>query len=283
MKNICLFLPVLFLNAIGYTQNTPSDTSYDMEENESGIVVEKFDSINRDENRFNYDNIIFKKGVNYYYSYKHLTVSGEAFRFLYTDSTALWNFTSADSISPDAIVEIKITLKDGQFPFNKIHPDYSQSVISYSYQKKDGPAKFGESTGVIENKRNIWLHPPRAQYFKILEINPFPYIKLPYQKGEQWHWELSIGDTWADARWKTWHGIIENSYEYETWGKEHLDTPLGNLECIIVKSSAKSSLGSTFLTSWFHPDFGFVKLDYTNIDGSKTLLELTRIEEHSDN
>lgn len=40
------------------------------------------------------------------------------------------------------------------------------------------------------------------------------------------------------------------------------------------ESTATSRIGSTQLTAYFHPGYGFVKVDYTNIDPSKTVLEL---------
>ena len=43
----------------------------------------------------------------------------------------------------------------------------------------------------------------------------------------------------------------------------------------VFDSTATSRLGETHLTALFHPKYGFVKLDYTNIDGSRTVLELT--------
>jgi hypothetical protein len=36
---------------------------------------------------------------------------------------------------------------------------------------------------------------------------------------------------------------------------------------------------SASLRSWFHPDYGFVRLDYKNIDGSEIRLELERVVE----
>jgi hypothetical protein len=37
-------------------------------------------------------------------------------------------------------------------------------------------------------------------------------------------------------------------------------------------------LGTTKLKSFFNENFGFVKLDYTNIDGTKTIIELEKVE-----
>ena len=127
-------------------------------------------------------------------------------------------------------------------------------------------------SGAIENEANVWIHPPRDKYFKILELNPFPYAKAPYEIGTKWTWNLGIVDHWADERWKVWEGQIENEYDYEITNKRTLKTGIGEIECFVIESNAKSRIGETKLTAYFNTEYGFVKLDYTNIDGSKTNL-----------
>lgn len=56
--------------------------------------------------------------------------------------------------------------------------------------------------------------------------------------------------------------------------KVKITTKLGKLKCFVIESEASSELGTTRLVAYFHPKYGFVKLDYTNIDGSKTILTL---------
>jgi len=46
----------------------------------------------------------------------------------------------------------------------------------------------------------------------------------------------------------------------------------------VIDSKAKSNLGETELIAYFNEAFGFVKLEYTNIDGTKTYLELASVE-----
>ena len=75
-----------------------------------------------------------------------------------------------------------------------------------------------------------------------------------------------------------WKGGIENNYEYEIVDKKNISTKLGNLECYIVNAKAKSRIGETELISYFNFKYGFVKLEYKNIDGTKTILELEKVE-----
>jgi len=118
------------------------------------------------------------------------------------------------------------------------------------------------------------MHPPRDKYFRILELNPFPFIQAPYEIGNTWDWSLTIGSSWGDKRWKTWEGNITNTYQYEITDKRMIKTDMGKIECFEVQSTASSRIGSTQLVALFSPIYGFVSLDYTNIDSSRTLLEL---------
>jgi hypothetical protein len=111
----------------------------------------------------------------------------------------------------------------------------------------------------------------------ILELNPFPFIQKPYQIGNKWKWNLRIGDHWSDERWKKWSGSIENKYDYEIIGQETINIKNENISCWVVSASASSVIGKTSLVLHFNETKGFVKLDYTNIDGSHVIMELVEI------
>jgi hypothetical protein len=89
---------------------------------------------------------------------------------------------------------------------------------------------------------------------------------------------LEFGSHWADKRWLTWEGSNENTYSYEITDKLTLQTTLGRLECFVVKGLAKSNIGQTHLTAYYNNEYGFIKLDYINIDGTKTVIELEKVE-----
>ena len=243
--------------------------TYKLKADGESIKVESFDSKVIDENKFNHNNKIFKVGTEFVYSYEHITNENEICYFKNTNNKQGWNFVKQNSINSSTIKRIKILVADGN-PMSKHNPDYNQTNLKYSF---DDEIMFSMS-GVIENEANLWMHPPRSSYFKILELNPFPYIKAPYEIGNKWKWNLKIGDSWADKRWRKWEGSIENKCKYEIINKTKLETELGVLECYVIKSNAKSRIGHTELTAFFNEKFGFVKLNYTNIDGTKTNLEL---------
>ncbi|MES1218456.1 MAG: hypothetical protein ABUT20_23315 [Bacteroidota bacterium] len=253
------------------------------ETDDDGITVEKFESTNVDENRYNQNNSIYKVGRKFTFSYVYSDTSGVKFLMtkgnLNNQNMYDWTFEKMDKKDTNSVFQIILSVNSGLSPFIQQIPGYNQTVISYDFKLLSGDLlNFNEMTGLIENEKNIWIHPPRTNFFKILEINPFPYIKKPLIIGTRWAWRLKFGSHWADKRWLAWEGSNENIYNYEITGKIMLPSKLGNIDCFVISSNAKSKLGETKLTSYFNYQFGFVKLDYTNIDGSKTIIELEKME-----
>ncbi|MFL1897272.1 hypothetical protein ACJRPK_16330 [Aquimarina sp. 2-A2] len=254
-----------------YCQSTGEQTkiNYKLVEDDDGILVEKFDSTVVNQNRYNHNNIIYTVGSSFKYKFEHTTPDNKTSYFKISEDRKNWEFVPDNPSDSTTIHHVTIRVANGN-PLVKYKPDYNQTALIY----KNGNEKGYSMSGAIENEKNVWIHPPRDKYFRILELNPFPYIKAPYAVGTKWTWQLKIGDQWADKRWKLWEGEIENKMNYEITATKTLETALGTIDCFVIEAEATSSLGKTALTAYFNPIYGFVKLDYTNIDGSKTLLEL---------
>jgi hypothetical protein len=108
-------------------------------------------------------------------------------------------------------------------------------------------------TGLVENPITAWLHPFRAKLFSVMELSPFPFAKFPLKAGQRWPWKLDdIDDRWSDPRLIQYRGKVTATYEYSVIGHETVQTPLGNLECSVIKATAKSRLGTSSLKSYFH-------------------------------
>jgi len=146
-----------------------------------------------------------------------------------------------------------------------------KKYFSYNYP----PQKTTTSSLIIETDKKVWIHPPRNFFFKILELNPFPYITKPIQIGAKWSWSLDIGQQYSDKRWAEWEKEITNVSSYEIIKDTVLSTKLGKLYCYVINSDAESEIGKTYLTAFFNKQHGFVKLNYKNIDGSLISLDIT--------
>ena len=153
--------------------------------------------------------------------------------------------------------------------------DYDQTIEEFRFFFDDQRERSSSRSGIVENERNLWMHPNRSCLFKVLELNPFPYIQYPIKKGKTWKWKLTIGSHWGDERWKTWTGSIVNKYKYKITETDcEVITPMGTLSCVKVEAMAKSRIGKTYLTAYYNDTYGFVKMDNTNIDGSKIIINL---------
>jgi hypothetical protein len=229
--------------------------------------------------RYTEDNEVYLAGNMYVFQYQYITKDGEQSYYVYHNHNSSWEFCDTNLQLDSTIIFVKMEMKPDLGYFAK-YLWYNQSVIEYEYLNSGKkPLPMLESTGLVENKKNIWMHPPRTDLFRILELNPFPFIQKPYKKGNKWKWKLQIGDGFSDKRWVVWRGTITNQYKYKITDTANvIHTELGDITCYVIESVAKSRIGKTYLTTYFNEIYGFVKLDYTNIDGSKIILELVKFE-----
>lgn len=283
MKNILLYIAFLsFLSCQTKVKEQIVDEALDIDND--GIIAEKVDTTSHDENRYNRNNKIYLVGrkfsFTYHYEDKNSTKLLMTQAKVKSDKAYDWTLEKAEKKDSNSVNKIILKVKSGLSPFIQNYPDYNQTVILYEFQMINGEFWNNEMTGVIENSKNIWMHPPRTDLFKILELNPFPFIKAPFEVGNKWTWKLNFGDHWADKRWLEWKGENENNYKYQIIDKTTIATKLGDLECYVIESEAKSKLGTTKLTSYFNEKFGFVKLNYVNIDSSKIIIEIDDVKDN---
>ena len=163
----------------------------------------------------------------------------------------------------------------GKFKSNQ-YGDTTQRKLGWSYTANSAPNSF---SGVLENDSLLWSHPPRDGDYAILELSPYPYIKLPATAGQQWQWPLVVGSHWSDKRWATWQGNIRVVSSYRTVGQRTLASNFGPLTCWVVQAKATCPQGSSTLETWYHPTYGFVCMRYRTIDGGH--LTLTLVKEYN--
>lgn len=215
------------------------------------------------------ENSIYNPESIYTFNYKYIDKTGKEM-FFKIQNFGTWDFVETNHNEGIIVKDFKMEILNHKMIYD--NQSFYQRGISFIIDKNI------TTTGLIENERNIWLHPPREYLFKILQLNPFPYIKSPIEVGHSWEWKLKIGGQWGDKRWKEWNGNIENKYQYRIVGIEKINTIFGPLDCYIVESQAESELGITKLKNYFNEKYGFVRLDYTNIDNSKIEMNLQNIQ-----
>jgi hypothetical protein len=215
---------------------------------ENGIYCEKPNYSDTIKHKYSWDNITYKINMVFIYDYYFIDNTGKKKKFLFTnkidfDNNPL-NLTNYDNPSDSAIDKIKIEVHDDTKMFSKIDSSYSQTVFGYSYLKKNGKTldtvceyfkkkdskhNFNcneESTGLIDNNKNLWIHPPRTYTFKILQLSPFPFYYLDETK-KNWSWDLETGGSYLDPRWINYQGSIKIKFNYERQKDETLKTVRG--------------------------------------------------------
>lgn len=248
---------------------SPKNLDYELVPYSGDLKVESFDSTVVDENRFNYNNRIFKVGSSYTYNYQYRTADGQAKNFRFTEED--WEFKEPENSDQN---NLTIEVSSGLKPFSDWYPDYNQTVMKYIYSNKESY----ELTGLIENEANIWLHPPREGLFRIMELNPFPAVQFPLEIGNTWQWSVAAGEQWSDERWTTWEGNVKNTMTYEILSKSTINSKWGELETWAIKGEATNRLGTTLFEAAYHDSLGFVNMHFTNIDGSTLEFDLAQVD-----
>ena len=155
-----------------------------------------------------------------------------------------------------------------------------QTIIKYEYWNKKGRILIPLPTGVVEDSSKIFLHPPRGYAFLMTEFNPFPIIKFPLKLGKTWKNENHIPPSMVEELIKI-NEVAVRTIQYKIDSKIILKTALGDLVCYKVIASSKGEINEhpkeSKLQAFFNEEYGFVKLNYTNIDGSLLTFDLVGI------
>ncbi|MBT32249.1 MAG: hypothetical protein CMO01_21515 [Thalassobius sp.] len=133
----------------------------------------------------------------------------------------------------------------------------------------------GIKSGNLENDTAIWIHPPRNNRYRKLELCPFPKVKFPLEKGQEWESMVGAHRAYSVKDFAEWDGIYENFYShYSVENEANYSTSMGNLDCYEIVSKTSSKFKETSLTALFNKYYGFVKLDYQTIDNERLTFEL---------
>ncbi len=280
-KNILLLLVLLTLSftLMAQTAHKVANNGYKLVD-DGGVFVELFAPFNTHDNRFTEDNVTYPAGVSFTYDYAFIDRHGNEFLHRDLEASTLntdqaWELAPASQFNGSEVLSVQMTVLYGLQGLDLMKPGYNRTVVQYDYLTAAGKTNYSEVTGLVENAKNIWVNPPRAKQFRILELNPVPFIQAPYAVGNKWNWSKRIGGFWGDARWAEWDGAIDNHYQYEITDMKTVETPFGALDCYEISAKADNTLGSTSLVAMFSPEYGFVQMNYTNIDGSKIVMSMT--------
>lgn len=200
--------------------------------------------------------------------------SNENFKTDYNDSVRIY------VIQMDTVLSQRKFLRLQLF-YNQPFIGDDQTVISYNYcnskeecdaivstmVKNGREMRFSnaEVTGQIVKPDSHWTHPPRAEYFRILELNAFPYF---VKNKKKWSYDLNFGDHWGDERWITWKGRRTSHSKYKLVDT-NVDYDLGEkkIRCFKILARTKiEGLGKTKSVFYYNEVYGFVYMYFKTIN-----------------
>lgn len=162
--------------------------------------------------------------------------------------------------------------------FNEYWPfDKEQKWISWTEQFKHIGVK---GTGVGESSERIFLHPPRMDKYAILEFSPYPIVRYPIFVGKEWIWNFKIGLFWAKrAGIKNFGKVYEFKHAYRVTKDTTILFDRNFVKCYVIEANCKSPYGSSRLISYFSEQYGFMKMRYWNMDGSRFSFMLEKVQD----
>ena len=94
-------------------KNNRSFPSYKLVGEEGEVLVESFDSTIVDENKYNYNNQVFRVGTEFVYRYEHVANDNEVQYFKRTSGKQKWDFVNENDADSSVVRTVKITVENG--------------------------------------------------------------------------------------------------------------------------------------------------------------------------
>ena len=194
MKRIIITLIVLMgcANFIAQAQNTAYSQS------SSGIWFEaRTDSLNPC--HYTEDNKIYQADREFTFEFHYFDPQGKERYMRYErvpiqrqELTETGDTITNTYYSPDFSFSDKFDAKDScinrylvkvSCSRRVFRKDYNQTVEEFYFLLDGQRSKLPISmSGIVENERNLWMHPNRSCLFRILELNPFRISNTPSKK-----------------------------------------------------------------------------------------------------
>lgn len=209
---------------------------------------------------------IFKKGRNFVYTAIRINTAG------------------------DTLANTFITMRpDGTGWGDEAASSQSQVIYDYAYTQQDSTDHIGElekevttefwiksdTTGIIENDTEFWIHPIRNNEFFKTEIAPFPTVHYPisHELMQAHKPKILIFSNWgtySDSRTESEYnyiGEVNKSY-----------AGLDDLLCHKFEAQSFNNFhGISTLEYFFNEDLGFVEMNYVTYDNDTIHFVLDRV------
>jgi len=225
------------------------------------------------------DNLIFSKCNSFTYNYS-IEKDGEKYlgkRKVLEDFEPFtnWDFIKYEDRDTQVYID-KFVFFTPKETSQTVSPN--QSLIKVIWINSDNTLLMNSNEGIIENHKNIWMHPLRSYQMWPTFTAPWPYVDYPITVGKKYKWWKKLDGGWGSDKYVQWNKIIHFAYEYVVVGKENLTVKGKKIETFKIEATGQSEIGNTKVDFYFNPTLGFVKSDYELMDNSKISLYLTDFE-----
>lgn len=181
------------------------------------------------------------------------------------DSHSLYDAFFVEKYKDTTYYEIQMFTKKSKFLF--------QNKLKYIIERTPNtifPERFlsESTTGFIETKERIWLHPPRTAQFKfITQLAPYPEVQLPINIGDSITGNINMLGNWGD-----WSGKSSEFYLYvEKDSSLVLNGKLDNI--YILKGCGSIQSDISCVKYLFSFTYGFIYAVYKNNKGQQFLMK----------
>lgn len=226
----------------------------------------------------NDDNIIFRTGSIHKYSVQYFDslknekiILLDDMHFGESESYPIANQGDTTAIT-NGIKYLEMRVEDSRA--DNVTNEYQTTIEYVFFNFESKPLLFTSRTGVVDNERNIWLHPPRIGPLKILNLSAFPFVKFPIIVGDTWSYDMTIGKNWSHkdfgGLWKT--GTDKFIHQYKVIGESSLVTNGHSHSCFKISSITKSKIGESSCTFYFSNEYGFLRMSFFSLNGCEIRL-----------
>ncbi len=124
--------------------------------------------------------------------------------------------------------------------------------------------------GIIENVKNVWLHPMRHNQYSFTQLAPYPHLRYP----------LQIGNTWSTTLHDYGTGTVQKNHEItDSLTKSYPN--IGTLKCWELNATATFKSDTSTLRYFFNEQYGFTELHYVNYIGERLSVVLKGVKDET--
>ena len=176
------------------------------------------------------------------------------------------------------------------------HPaasDQSQILCHYNFSKQDSIDHISEvkevvteefwlkvdTTGIIENEEELWMHPFRYNQFFKTEIAPFPLVKFPISNKSMIDSRSKIV---IMKNWGTYSPTITETNYFYVGAEEKNYEFSGDIECHKFMAYGHNSRhGISHLEYYYHEQYGFTEMNYLTYDNEVIQFKIEQLIEEN--